>query len=245
MRPRTTAAVLAAALLALPASSGAAGPPDPPEFDPAAFTRLSDEATSSRWAHPETTAVVRRSPKTSARRVGRLRLDTEDGPPEVYLALEQYDDAAPGSWIKVRLPARPNGQTGWVPREALGDLHRNPYALRIDRSSLTATLRRSGKVVWKARVGVGKKSTPTPAGSFYVRNRLTPKPGTIYGALAFGTSAYASVSDWPGGGVVGIHGTDQPQLIPGRPSHGCVRVRAGDLRRLGRLLQLGTPVRIT
>jgi lipoprotein-anchoring transpeptidase ErfK/SrfK len=67
---------------------------------------------------------------------------------------------------------------------------------------------------------------------------------TIYGPWAFGTSAYSVLSDWPGGGVVGIHGTDQPELIPGRPSHGCIRVPNRDIHRLARLMPIGTPVRI-
>ncbi|WP_157260942.1 L,D-transpeptidase [Patulibacter minatonensis] len=219
--------------------------PAAPAAAPApAVTPLSDERTLSRWAHAEGRAIVRRSPSDEARAVGRLRLDTEDGPPEVYLALERTVDAEGTPWIKVRLPARPNGQTGWVPRSALGGLHRNTSLLRVDRRTLRATLVRDGRTIWRARVGVGKRATPTPAGRFYVRERLVPASGTIYGSLAFGLSAYAQVSEWPGGGVVGIHGTDAPALIPGRPSHGCVRLRARDLRRLGRLLTIGTPVRI-
>jgi lipoprotein-anchoring transpeptidase ErfK/SrfK len=92
---------------------------------------------------------------------------------------------------------------------------------------------------------VGAPGTPTPAGRFYIREKLRSlEGGTIYGPLAFGTSAYSRLSDWPRGGVVGIHGTNQPQLIPGRPSHGCVRVRNRAILRLGRLMPLGTPVRI-
>jgi len=52
------------------------------------------------------------------------------------------------------------------------------------------------------------------------------------------------LSDWPGGGVIGIHGTDEPQLIPGRPSHGCVRVPNAAITRLHTLMPVGTPVRI-
>ncbi|MGZ5310042.1 MAG: L,D-transpeptidase, partial [Solirubrobacterales bacterium] len=68
------------------------------------------------------------------------------------------------------------------------------------------------------------------------------EPGGPYGPLAFGTSAYSRLSDWPGGGVIGIHGTNQPELIPGRPSHGCIRVLNPALRRLARLMPIGTPV---
>jgi lipoprotein-anchoring transpeptidase ErfK/SrfK len=67
----------------------------------------------------------------------------------------------------------------------------------------------------------------------------------LYGPIAFGTSAYSRLSDWPGGGVIGIHGTDQPGLIPGRVSHGCVRVPNRAIRRLARLVGVGTPVLIT
>jgi len=215
-----------------------------PALDPAATVRLSDERTLSRWAHPETRARVRAHPSPGARTVGRLRFDTEDGLSEVYLLLRGHTDPEGRQWVEVRLPARPNGQTGWVSRAALGDIHRVTTALRIDRRTLRATLTRRGKVIWQARVGVGKASAPTPVGRFYLRARLIPQRGSIYGALAFGLSAYAKVSDWPGGGVVGIHGTDQPELIPGRPSSGCIRLRAGDLRRLGRLMGIGTPVRI-
>jgi len=54
----------------------------------------------------------------------------------------------------------------------------------------------------------------------------------------------AGLSDWPGGGVIGVHGTDEPGLIPGRVSHGCVRLRNGDVNRLRRLMGLGTPILI-
>jgi lipoprotein-anchoring transpeptidase ErfK/SrfK len=94
-------------------------------------------------------------------------------------------------------------------------------------------------------VAVGKASTPTPRGSFWIRERLRGLGnGTSYGPWAFGTSAYSNLSDWPGGGVVGIHGTNRPNLIPGRPSHGCVRVRNDKVRQLARLMPIGTPVRV-
>lgn len=61
---------------------------------------------------------------------------------------------------------------------------------------------------------------------------------------AFRTGAYSTLSDWPGGGVIGIHGTNQPQLIPGAPSHGCIRVPNAAISRLWPLLPVGTPVLI-
>jgi lipoprotein-anchoring transpeptidase ErfK/SrfK len=67
----------------------------------------------------------------------------------------------------------------------------------------------------------------------------------FYGPIAYGTSAKSAVlTDWPGGGFVGIHGTNQPQLIPGRISHGCIRMRNRNILRLSRLMPVGTPLTI-
>ena len=91
---------------------------------------------------------------------------------------------------------------------------------------------------------MGAPGTPTPKGRFWIRERLRGFGGS-YGPWAFGTSAYSNtLTGWPGGGVIGIHGTDQPGLIPGRPSHGCVRVPNWKISRLARLMPIGTPVRI-
>ena len=205
--------------------------------------RLSNERTVTRWAHPWTLAQVRAAPKASSRVVGRLHFRTEDRMPEVYLALRSHTDGDGREWIQTRVLGRPNGRKGWVPRDALGGFNVVRTHLTINRRTLTATLRKRGRVIWRSRVGVGKPSTPTPRGRFYIRERLRSLGG-IYGPWAFGTSAYSVLSDWPNGGVVGIHGTNQPQLIPGRPSHGCVRVPNGKISRLARIMPIGTPVRI-
>jgi hypothetical protein len=181
-----------------------------------------------------------------ARAVARLRYFTEDRLPEVYVALEQAAGNDGRTWVRVRVPRRPNGTTGWVPRAALNDWHVATNFLAIDRRRHAATLYHGGRVLWRSRVGVGKRSTPTPTGRFYVRERIRNLAGSpIYGPIAFGTSAYSRLSDWPGGGVIGIHGTNEPNLIPGAISHGCVRVPNPAIRRLARLLTVGTPVRIS
>jgi lipoprotein-anchoring transpeptidase ErfK/SrfK len=205
-------------------------------------------ASAARWAYPQSAALVRSAPSANAASVGRLHFLTEDGQAEVYEALRQ--EARPGSgavWVEVAVPERPNGVTGWVPVRALGPLHAVRDRLVIDRSRLRATLYgATGRVIWSAPAGVGRASLPTPAGHFYVREKLRAIGSPIYGPYAIGTSAYApTLSEWPGGGVVGIHGTDQPGLIPGRPSHGCVRLRNADITRLWHLITVGTPVDVT
>ena len=229
------------------APSAAAREPLRPLKDdgPLRTERLSNERTLTRWANPVGRAPIRRRPAERSRRVARLRLYTEDGYPEVYLALRSRLDADRRVWVQVRIPARPNGREGWVPRAALGPFHAVTTALVIDRRRSRATLRREGKRIWRAPVGHGAPGMPTPRGRFYIRERIRNIGGSpIYGPWAFGTSAYSSLSEWPGGGVVGIHGTNQPSLIPGRPSHGCVRVRNAAVVRLARLMPVGTPVRI-
>jgi len=207
--------------------------------------KLSDEKLVTRWAHSQATSTIRLTPQTSSRAVGRLRFLTEDGLAEVYPVLAARRDSAGRNWLQIRVPMRPNGKVGWVLDEMLGTFYIVRTALVVDRKQLRATLVKSGKVIWSARVGIGKTATPTPAGQFWIRERLKGlgNSGT-YGPWAFGTSAYSNLSDWPGGGVVGIHGTNQPGLIPGRPSHGCIRVRNDKIRALARLMPVGTPVSI-
>jgi hypothetical protein len=202
--------------------------------------RLSNLRTLTRWAYPQLDAPAHRAPSLRSRIVGRLHFLSNDGRAEIYLALRAYE-----GWVQVELPGRPNGARGWVPAEALGELHVSRSYLRVNRSTMRATLYRAGRRIWSAPVGVGRSSLPTPAGHFYVTEKLRAIGGPFYGPLALATSAYApTLTDWPGGGEVGIHGTDEPQLIPGRPSHGCVRLRNADIERLWPLVEIGTPIEI-
>jgi hypothetical protein len=226
--------ILAALALSAPANAGTG-----------LGERLSDEQTYTRWAHPTLMAPIRELPTPTSPRIARVHYSTEDGFPEVYLVLRRWSDLDGRSWLKVRIPMRPNGRKGWVLNSALGPLHLVHTRLVVDRLHLRASLYRSGHWIWGTQIGVGKPSTPTPAGAFWIRERIAvPDAGGPYGPWAFGTSAYSILSDWPGGGVVGIHGTNQPQLIPGRPSHGCIRMRNAAITRLAQLMPIGTPVRI-
>jgi L,D-transpeptidase catalytic domain len=212
---------------------------------PLGSERLSDERAVTRLAGAVARALVRRGPSRGAAPVARLRYATEDGPLETYLVLESLVDAAGRTWVRIRIPGRPNGRTGWVRRDDLGPLLTVTTMLRVDRRTLRATLYKRGRAIWTSRIGVGKPDTPTPAGHFWIRSRLKALGGgTVYGPWAFGTAAYSVLSEWPGGGVVGIHGTNAPGLIPGRPSHGCIRVPNDNVRRLARLMPVGTPVEI-
>jgi hypothetical protein len=229
-----------AALVAAAPASAALRPPG--ATGPLSNERLSNETTLTRWAHPATRAPVRAAPRPSAKTVDTLRFWTEHKGPEVYLVLaSRLVQGRP--WLHIRLPGRPHGRTGWVPADDLAGLNIVRAQLVVNRRTARATLFRDGRAIWRAPVGVGAPATPTPAGRFWVRELLRGD-GATYGPWAFGTSAYSSVPDWWLGGVIGIHGTDQPELVPGHPSHGCIRVRNQDLRRLVKRLPIGTPVRI-
>lgn len=247
MSARRRAHRLGAAVAVALASNGvgaAAAEAQQPRQRPAAVTtQLSDERLVTYWSDAYRIRAIRRAPDARAPAIARLRWFTEDGYPEVYLVLRQTVHPRLGRWMQIRVPGRPNGRTGWVRRRDLGPLRLVRTRLIIDRRRLRARLYRRGRVIWAAPVGVGARSTPTPAGRFYIRERLRGRGG-IYGPWAFGTSAYSALSDWPGGGVIGIHGTNQPGLIPGRPSHGCVRVKNPAIWRLSRLMPVGTPVLI-
>jgi lipoprotein-anchoring transpeptidase ErfK/SrfK len=240
---RTLAALALTAALAAPAL--AAEEPAPTETPKPTYKRLSDENKLSRWAYTNLTSKIRKKPSTKARAIGKLHFNTEDGPPEVYLALRLYTAANGDEWVETRVPGRPNGRKGWVPREGLGEFHVLRTHLVINRKTLKATLFKKGRKAFSTRVGVGKSSTPTPAGHFWIRERLNGFGNAVYGPVAFGTGAYsAKLSDWPGGGVIGIHGTNQPNLIPGRPSHGCIRMKNSAILRLKKLMPVGTPLTI-
>jgi hypothetical protein len=213
---------------------------------PVVLKRLSDLHTLTRWAYPTAEVTARSAPSAHARAVGRLRFFTIDEQAELYIVLASARRSPGGAWLRVELPGRPNGLTGWVPRAAFGPLNVVKGYLHVDRTHLVATLFRDGQAIFSAPVGVGKASTVTPAGHFYVLEKLRTLNAPIYGPYALGTSAYApTLSEWPGGGVVGIHGTDEPSLIPGRPSHGCIRMRNADISRLWAIIAVGTPIEIT
>jgi hypothetical protein len=170
---------------------------------------------------------------------------TPEGTANIVSVLEHHEDRAGAVWVRVRQPILPNRSTGWVRRSALGGYGSVSTRLEVDLHGLRATLYRAGRPVLRADIGVGMARAPTPRGHFYVRNRLTRYASPTYGPVAFGTSARsATLTDWPGGGFVGIHGTDRPELLPGRVSHGCIRMRNEDILELARLMPVGTPVTI-
>lgn len=207
---------------------------------------LSNEFTSTQWAYVARTAIVYWTPSTTSRHVARLTLYTEDEFPSVYPALRAHWDSRGREWVLVRIPGRPNGRTGWVLRNALGRFHITHLAVTVNRAQLRMYFYNDGHQIWNAPVGIGKPSTPTPAGHFWINELFALPRSNPYYPYAFGTTDYSTLTDWPGGGVVGIHGPygAPASAIPGRISHGCIRLHISDDAWLGSHLKIGTPVRV-
>jgi hypothetical protein len=220
----------------------------PPAQRPAFVVRsplpLRKGETRARFASVQQVVLARSRPSPTASAVAALGLETPEGTTNLVLVLGEKTRPG-GQWVHVRLPVLPNDRTAWVPRRALGGYHFVHTRLIVDRERFVATLLYDGRAVFHASVGVGRPESPTPAGRFYVRDRLSGFGNPFYGPIAYGTSARSAVlTDWPGGGFVGIHGTNEPDLIPGRISHGCIRMRNSDILRLSRLMPVGTPITI-
>jgi L,D-transpeptidase-like protein len=205
---------------------------------------LSNETTSTTWAYDDVPSAIRQYPSNSSARVATLHANTEDDLPEVYIVLRERQVAGV-SWVLIRVPMRPNGRTGWVTLSSLSDLNVVTTELVIDKAARQLRLYKAGHLIFTAPVGIGTPDDPTPTGHFWIREEFPVRGDPAYGPFAFGTSDYSTtLTDWPGGGVIGVHGTDQPGLIPGNPSHGCVRLRNADISRLSHLVPVGTPLLI-
>jgi len=246
---RVTATLTAAAALAAavggPARAAAATTPGVQAHGRGmTYARVSDERGRTSSALVLRRDAVRAQPSDDAERVGTVQASTYLGSADsvVVLGRARGDD---GDWSFMRYPGL-GRRTGWVRSDRLGLATMVHERLVVDRRRMRITLYRGRRVLVRAPAGVGAPESPTPAGRAYVRERVAPGAAdSIYGALAFGLSIYSRHrTDWPGGGQVGVHGTNQPELIPGHVSNGCVRLRDRDIRRLGRVLEIGTPVEI-
>lgn len=207
---------------------------------------LSNERTLTRWAYVGELGWIHTRPSQTSPAITSLHWFTEDGFPEIYLVLREHWDAHGQPWVLLRIPMRPNGRTGWVLRSRLSDFHLTRTLVTVNRERLRMYFSQNGRTIWSAPVGVGKPSTPTPAGHFWIRERFTiTDRSSGYWPYAFGTSDYSTLSDWPGGGVVGIHGPYfANSSIPGYISHGCIRLHPSDDTWLAWHIQLGTPLHI-
>ena len=186
--------------------------------------------------------AARSNPGPRASIVRRLHQFRSDYRPQVVLATGQAVGADGKPWFRVNLPMRPNGTMGWIPATSVA-LQPMRTRIVVHRGLRRIEVLRGTKRLLSAKVAVGAPGRETPLGDFYVTARFHPDDPFL-GVFALETSAYSRLTEWPGGGVVGIHGTSMPWLLGQAVSHGCVRVSNTTALALQRLIPLGTPISI-
>lgn len=187
------------------------------------------------------TVPVRKTPNPNSPVIKVLHDFRPDFRPQEILALGKQVGSDGKVWYRVSIPMRPNGTYGWIPANVVS-LSPTKGQINIDLGSRTIDLFWNGKHVYHAGVAIGAPGRETPIGHYFVAARFVPYHDTFLGVFAVETSAYSKLTEWPGGGVVGIHGTSLPQLIGQAVSHGCVRVKNSTAEKLKRYAPLGTPI---
>ena len=188
--------------------------------------------------------VVHTRPDAHSPVIKRMTQFRSDYRVQEILATQWRRGANGKPWYRISVPMRPNGTYGWIPAQAVS-LKPTAGRIVVNRASRTIDLYWHDRRVYHARVAIGAPGMETPTGSYYVAARFVPYHDAFLGVFAVETSAYSRLTEWPGGGVVGIHGTSEPQLIGQAVSHGCVRVENSTALQLRKYAPLGTPILIT
>jgi lipoprotein-anchoring transpeptidase ErfK/SrfK len=172
------------------------------------------------------------------------------GGPQQLLVLGSRVGADGRQWLRVRLPGRPNGSAGWIPRDAVL-VHRVRWWIDVSLSQRVVRVFRDGTLVRRFRAVVGALRTPTPTGLFAVYELdAQPDRNGFLGPWVLQLTAFSDVLDNYGGGPgrVAIHGRGGASLddpLGTARSHGCVRVDNSDVAWLAKTVVPGTPVRIS
>jgi len=187
--------------------------------------------------------AVRAEPRASSRVIRVMHQFRKDFRRQEIFAVAARVGADGRAWYRISLPMRPNGTFGWIPASA-ASLAPTRARIVVHRRARTIDVYRDGRHALHAAVAIGAPGMETPLGHYYVAARFVPDDPFL-GVFALETSAYSKLSEWPGGGVVGIHGTSMPQLLGQAVSHGCIRVSNATASALRRLAPLGTPIWIS
>jgi lipoprotein-anchoring transpeptidase ErfK/SrfK len=149
-------------------------------------------------------------------------------------------------WLDVMLPGRPDGATGWIAQQDTRPLV-TPWRIVVDLAARRVSVYSNGRMARSFQAVVGKPSTPTPTGQFFVEETVQMQAGEAGGPFALALSARSNVlQEFEGGpGQIGIHGRDNLGGTLGTAaSHGCVRVATASIDWLAARIGPGTPVTI-
>ncbi len=152
-----------------------------------------------------------------------------------------------GGWLLVRLPGRPNGRAGWI--QATKTSRSVTYwHIFVSTDTRTVTVDWGGRAVKVFKAVVGKPSTPSPGGQFFVEEPVALGSTESGGPFALALSARSNVlQEFDGGpGQIAIHGLENVGGVPGTAvSHGCIRVANENARWLAARIGAGVPVTIS
>jgi lipoprotein-anchoring transpeptidase ErfK/SrfK len=193
--------------------------------------------------HP---VVVRTRASQSAPELARFGRVNVNGVRTVFaLRTARLGASCRPTWLRVQVPIRPNGVTGWVSAASV-TIYRVDTSVVIDLSDRRVEVFRRGKLVISTPAAIGRPETPTPLGRYYINQRLlTTDSSGPFGPGGAGISAFSPVlKNWPQGGPIAIHGTNAEWSIGEAASNGCVRITNSELLRLIHIVEEGTPVTI-
>lgn len=191
--------------------------------------------------------VVRARPSSRARRIEAVA--ARRPLTRVRTVLPVLGHAGRGrrsAWVRVRLPGRPNGHSGWI-TTLRTRLTATGWHVSVALSARRVTVYRNGRAKRRFRAVVGKPSTPTPRGRFFVEEALALSPDDAGGPFALATSARSrALHEFDGGpGQVALHGTDNLSGALGTAvSHGCIRLGAHAIAWLAGHVGSGVPLTI-
>jgi len=165
----------------------------------------------------------------------------------VLPVLGHKTDAAGRRWLHVMLPGRPNGSTGWIARSGTVS-STTPWHIVVDTGRRRVTVYLSGRPEHVFKAIVGKPSTPTPQGSFFVEEAVQLRASDVGAPFALALSARSDVlQEFDGGpGQIALHGLMNIGGVLGTAvSHGCVRLDNDAMHWLVVRIGPGVPVTIT
>ena len=223
------------------ADGGTPNTPEKSPFSVASSSRPPDgvAGSGSLTAHVPEATPLRATPDGKA--LTTLPKKTPFGSPQVVPVLERRD-----GWLRVMSSELRNGASGWI-RADRARLFRVDYSIEEDLSRRQLTVRRGSRVVARTTTAIGRAEAPTPRGSFAVTDRLViDRKGSPYACCVLALSAHQPKipQGWGGGDRVAIHATSDASSVGQAVSLGCLRVRTEVMRRLVRMVPLGTPVRV-
>ncbi len=149
-------------------------------------------------------------------------------------------------WLQVMLPGRPNGSTGWIAQQGTRKLVTG-WHIVVDLAARRVSAYSNGHLLRGFQAVVGKTSTPTPTGEFFVEETLRMPAGEAGGPFALALSARSDVlQEFEGGpGQIAMHGRENlGGTLGAAESHGCIRLATASIEWLAGRIGPGTPVTI-